>query len=256
MGRLQWSSLCTKTGMEDFFIAVQGTIEDHTEPKVFFTEKVEKFVCIVLNVEPQWLALRLESWVVSGIGKHCTHVTLTHWQLDMSDATTIGNWQHTLNCIISDCHTLIQEELSKFLLCLMCHYDQMLSIYFTLDDILTEHGVKKRVKMNYTNYELQIIEWYGIVLTGWPVSGCVWNLAMIGGRQAVKKLLDALQSETCKWVKLTAKQQAAWTAQNKAWQAVGEKVYQPWCVHGSGNSGTMSKETIDTSSSDEEDKGA
>ena len=53
MGRLQWSSLCTKTGMEDFFIAVQGTIEDHTEPKVFFTEKVEKFVCIVLNVEPQ-----------------------------------------------------------------------------------------------------------------------------------------------------------------------------------------------------------
>ncbi|KAI5988572.1 hypothetical protein EDD15DRAFT_2172349, partial [Pisolithus albus] len=38
-------------------------------PKVFFTEKVEKFICNVLGIEPRHLALRLESWVISGI--HC-----------------------------------------------------------------------------------------------------------------------------------------------------------------------------------------
>jgi hypothetical protein len=76
-GNSQWMALCTKTGMEGFFIAVRGTVKDHTEPKVFFTEKADKFVCIVLDIEPQCLALRLESWVVSGISKHFTHLLLT-----------------------------------------------------------------------------------------------------------------------------------------------------------------------------------
>jgi hypothetical protein len=77
-GNSQWMALCMKTGMEGFFIAVQGTVKDHTELKVFFTEKADKFVRIVLDIEPQCLALRLKSWVVSGISKHFTHLLLTH----------------------------------------------------------------------------------------------------------------------------------------------------------------------------------
>jgi hypothetical protein len=76
-GNSQWMALCTKTGMEGFFIAVRGTVEDHAEPKVFFTEKADKFVRTVLDVKSRCLALRLESWVVSGIGKHSTHLLLT-----------------------------------------------------------------------------------------------------------------------------------------------------------------------------------
>ncbi|KAI6037351.1 hypothetical protein PISMIDRAFT_640677, partial [Pisolithus microcarpus 441] len=64
----QWTGLCVQTGLEGFYIAVHGTVEDLSEPKVFFTEKVEKFICNVLGIEPCHLALRLESWVVSGIG--------------------------------------------------------------------------------------------------------------------------------------------------------------------------------------------
>ncbi|KAI6017618.1 hypothetical protein BKA83DRAFT_4058986 [Pisolithus microcarpus] len=64
----QWTGLCAQTGLEGFYIAVRGTVEDLSEPKVFFTEKVEKFVRNVLGIEPRHLALRLESWVVSGIG--------------------------------------------------------------------------------------------------------------------------------------------------------------------------------------------
>ncbi|KIK10456.1 hypothetical protein PISMIDRAFT_124379, partial [Pisolithus microcarpus 441] len=63
----QWMGLCVQTGLEGFYIAVCGTVKDLSEPKVFFTEKVEKFVCNVLGIEPRHLALCLESWVVSGI---------------------------------------------------------------------------------------------------------------------------------------------------------------------------------------------
>ncbi|KAF8552849.1 hypothetical protein OG21DRAFT_1386286, partial [Imleria badia] len=69
--------LCAKTGMEGFFIAVRGTVKDHTEPK------------------------------------------------------------RPMNRIISDCCNIIQEG---------------------LNNILTEHGVTRNVKMNYTNYELHIVE--------------------------------------------------------------------------------------------------
>ncbi|KIK13499.1 hypothetical protein PISMIDRAFT_645506, partial [Pisolithus microcarpus 441] len=63
----QWTGLCAQTGLEGFYIAVRGTVEDLSEPKVFFTEKAEKFIRNVLGIEPRHLALRLESWVVSGI---------------------------------------------------------------------------------------------------------------------------------------------------------------------------------------------
>jgi hypothetical protein len=49
-------------------MAVRGSVEDYSEPKLFFTEKAENFVRTVLDIEPRRLALRLESWVVSGIG--------------------------------------------------------------------------------------------------------------------------------------------------------------------------------------------
>ncbi|KAI6021253.1 hypothetical protein EDC04DRAFT_2901318 [Pisolithus marmoratus] len=40
----QWMGLCVETGLEGFYIAVHGTVKDLLEPKVFFTEKAEKFV--------------------------------------------------------------------------------------------------------------------------------------------------------------------------------------------------------------------
>ncbi|KAG8220336.1 hypothetical protein J3R82DRAFT_2129 [Butyriboletus roseoflavus] len=62
--------------------------------------KPKKFMHTVLNVEPCHLELRLESWVASRI-----------------DISAIANRQCPLNHVISDCHNIIQEELSKLLLC-------------------------------------------------------------------------------------------------------------------------------------------
>ncbi|KAI6015495.1 hypothetical protein BKA83DRAFT_4011969, partial [Pisolithus microcarpus] len=83
----EWTALCAQTGLEGFYIAVRGTVEDLSEPK----------------------------------------------------------HQRPLNKLISECRALIQEE---------------------LDYLLTKKKVSANVKMNYTNYECQIVERYGVMLTG------------------------------------------------------------------------------------------
>lgn len=89
------------------------------------------------------------------------------------------------------------------------------------------NNIKGNSKMNYTNYERQITEKFGVVLCGWPLSGHVRNPAKVGGTAEVEKLLDALKSGKCKWVKLTAEELAARITDNKACQAWGEQIYGP-----------------------------
>ncbi|KAI6017754.1 hypothetical protein BKA83DRAFT_4020488, partial [Pisolithus microcarpus] len=83
----EWTALCAQTGLEGFYIAIRGMVEDLSEPK----------------------------------------------------------HQCPLNKLISECRALIQEE---------------------LDYLLTKKKVSANVKMNYTNYERQIVEHYGVMLTG------------------------------------------------------------------------------------------
>lgn len=60
-------ALCAHTGTEGFYVAVCSSIQDLSEPKLFFTEKAEMFVKEVLDVEPCHLSLKLESYIVSGL---------------------------------------------------------------------------------------------------------------------------------------------------------------------------------------------
>ncbi|KAF8555522.1 hypothetical protein OG21DRAFT_1398348, partial [Imleria badia] len=123
-----WTALCAKTGLKGFYIAVRESVEDLSVPRMFFTGKAERFVKTVLDIEPHRLALKLESWAVSGL-----------------DLFAPMNRQHSLNKLVSNCQTLVQEE---------------------LDYILTEKRVNRNVKMNYDNYEHQIVERHGVALVG------------------------------------------------------------------------------------------
>jgi hypothetical protein len=64
----QWMALHARTGTEGFYVAVHGGIKDLAEPKIFFTEKAQKFVQGVLGIEPQHLGLKLEAFVISKLG--------------------------------------------------------------------------------------------------------------------------------------------------------------------------------------------
>ncbi|KAI6104814.1 hypothetical protein EDD16DRAFT_1453293, partial [Pisolithus croceorrhizus] len=125
----EWTALCAQTGLEGFYIAVQGTVEDLSEPKIFFTPKAENVMQTVLDIEP---------CLGQSVGLVCSPQLL-------SCVPTVTKYQHPLNKLISECHSLIQEE---------------------LDYLLMKKKVKANVKMNYINYECQIVGCYGIMLMG------------------------------------------------------------------------------------------
>jgi hypothetical protein len=58
-----------RTGAEGFYIAVRGDVCEYHAPKVFMSNKALQFTKTVLKMEPKDLALKFESWVVSGLGK-------------------------------------------------------------------------------------------------------------------------------------------------------------------------------------------
>ncbi|KAG1784998.1 uncharacterized protein HD556DRAFT_1250527, partial [Suillus plorans] len=182
---IQWTAICSRLGVEGFYVAVRGGIEDLSGPKLFFSEKAEKFVRAVLDLEPRRLALKLEAFAVSGLGKE----------------------KKSLNQLVSECRTLIQDE---------------------LDFILCENKLANHAKMNYTNYEHAIVEHYGVELKGWPFELLpVRNPSSIGGRKSVQLLINRLIEETCKWTKLTEEELADRITSNHARQAAGETVYKP-----------------------------
>ncbi|KIM61913.1 hypothetical protein SCLCIDRAFT_120782, partial [Scleroderma citrinum Foug A] len=63
----QWIALSYRLGIEGFFIAVRGGVDDLSGPRLFFTNKAEKFACAVLDLEPRRLALKLEAFVITGL---------------------------------------------------------------------------------------------------------------------------------------------------------------------------------------------
>ena len=64
----QWIALSYHLGIKGFFIAVRGGVDDLSGPRLFFTNKAEKFACAVLDLEPHCLALKLEAFVITGLG--------------------------------------------------------------------------------------------------------------------------------------------------------------------------------------------
>jgi hypothetical protein len=123
-----------------------------------------------------------------------------------------------------------------------------------------EKGRSGKVKMNYTNYERAIVERYSVALDNWPLPGTVKNPSKVGGRGQVQILLDALKSDTCKWITLAESEIAKRKEENQARQARGEQVYIPRKARAR-KSQNASKETIDTeeessASSSSSDKGS
>ena len=68
--------------------------------------------------------------------------------------------------------------------------------------ILLQQGIAHPPTINYRNYELQIVEKYGVVLEGFPLPHVI-NPEKAGSRKDIEKIWKALRDGSCKWVKLT-----------------------------------------------------
>ncbi|KAG1729623.1 uncharacterized protein EDB91DRAFT_1252938 [Suillus paluster] len=177
-----------RTGLEGMYIAVRGDVEQYHEPKLFYTAKVGSFIKDVLGMEPKRFALKVKSWVVG----------------DFDSGGTV-NRRLSLTKLISLCRQLIQDGLDIILPTL-------------------KHPPKKKVQMNYDNYEGKIVETYGVALENFP--GTVQNPGKIGHREDLIKLYDLLFKGTCSWTKLTNDELVEHVAKNKQRQAHGEQIYK------------------------------
>ncbi|KIM51896.1 hypothetical protein SCLCIDRAFT_142287 [Scleroderma citrinum Foug A] len=185
-----WTSLCMSLGIKGFYVAVCGGVEDLSAPKLFFSPKGEKFVRAVLDIEPRRLALKFESFVVSGLGN-----------------STLHPQPCPLNKLVSECCRAIQKG---------------------LEEVLHDNQVTSTVQMNYDNYECKVVEWFGVELIGWPtVLLPIRNPGHIGRHNQVQKLLNALTTKASYWKKLSEEELWRRIVLNGERQARGENVYKP-----------------------------
>ncbi|KAG2142140.1 hypothetical protein BD769DRAFT_1319553, partial [Suillus cothurnatus] len=132
----EWTAIQARTGIEGIYLVVHGDVEQYHEPKLFYMPKVASFIKDVLGMEPKRFALKLESWVVGDFG-----------QFKVS-----GEASNVLNCNVDNTETISQWlSLTK-----------LVSLYIIL--ATTNPSRKKKVMMNYDNYEQKIVETYAVAL--------------------------------------------------------------------------------------------
>ena len=78
--------------------------------------------------------------------------------------------------------------------------------------------------MNYANYDVSIVQAYGVQLIGWPLNGGVVSPAQITNTADMRKLRNALKSGKCRWKRLTTSEVEAHTDNIEARCANGEVV--------------------------------
>ncbi len=55
--------------MHGFYVAVRGEADDDPNPQLFFTKRFADFLRDVIGMTPQLVALRAESYIVTGLSK-------------------------------------------------------------------------------------------------------------------------------------------------------------------------------------------
>jgi hypothetical protein len=243
---LQWTALMRRTGVQGFYVAVRGSVEEYHEPKVFFSEKALKFVKDVIGLEPKQLALKLEGWCVSGLGKKYCRTHLAGWVWREIDQAPTSTRQPQRAKVVSNCRALIQEGLGKY-----AHALDICKTHICVDEILHENNlIKGKILMNYDNYELKIVERHGVALEGWP-SGRVQNPGKVGGRRDIMRLFDALSSGSCHWVVLTEQQIDKRKKHNQEREDRGETVYKARRAHTKKTKDFKSPAVVDNDVNDE-----
>ncbi|KAG1726515.1 uncharacterized protein EDB91DRAFT_1086747 [Suillus paluster] len=95
------------------------------------------------------------------------------------------------------------------------------------DAINTKNNLlKKKINMNYDNYENKIVEKHRIILEGWTYRQ-VQNPGKIGHREDLVTLLNALVNGRCVWVKLSEQNLEQRMESNRERAKNGESIYKP-----------------------------
>ena len=149
--------------------------------------------------------------------------TPTSTSTPLSARTPSSAARKVFSADVSETRTRIQTGLGKWAI----RSNTLIIHTAGLDEILLE--AKKiptgTVRMNYTNYELKIVERYGVHLANWNTNdGKVINPGDLRRDQLTEVLRD-LRDGDCHWTSLSKEELLARIARNRERQANGEVVY-------------------------------
>ncbi|KAN0111299.1 hypothetical protein V8E52_008674 [Russula decolorans] len=139
------------------------------------------------------IAMQMEVFAVSGISKRIKR-------------TRDGAAKQVQRIVRGECRNIINTGLEQIL--------------------KAKKHVRTDVRMNYTNYESNIVEKCGVALIGWPVNGKVQNPGGLSPDEGLI-LRNALETNECRWTVLTKEQRDARKIQNGQRERDGEQVYVP-----------------------------
>lgn len=191
----------------------RGHVDDTMDPTWCGSSEAEDFLRQVFDINAWDLARKFEQFACNLT--ESTSLFLSHLLVDADLCTlqcTEGRPRDTTATMRAECTKLILKGLSKckFYYCVSPSSTDWPSGYTTKNP---------SAAMNYVNYETTIVKGYHVKLVGWPTGLKMASPSQIATMEELRRLRDALTSDMCKWVPLSASEIKAHAARMAEIQA-------------------------------------
>lgn len=195
-----------RVGIEGFFCIVRNTTAYHTQPQWFFTSnQLEKYMPLAAkNWSLHNVGTKLEAFAIAG----CDPIS----ELFIHSVFIIMHSIH-FHRAIDMCNTSKKKA----------DYYKM-AIREKIQTMLIDITGNPTATMQYSRYEQDIVQRYGIVLEGWTYETLVNPSELSTSLPPLCALYNALTDGTCKFVKLTLAQKKEREEAHQAKIASGESI--------------------------------
>ncbi|KAI0702842.1 hypothetical protein BC835DRAFT_1303302 [Cytidiella melzeri] len=193
--------LDSRVGIQGMFCLVRNSASFAMDPRWFFTSpELEKYLEIAVR---KWdttnIGALIEAYAIAG-GSVTSALgpSIPGYQgAELFCPDTLRTAKMKANWLKTQIRAKITAQLSK-----------KTSTYLrvsSLTDIVVELTGNPSIKMNYVNFEEQIVQRYGLAIVGWPANVHFVNPSDLSDSlPPLQGLCDALTNGSCKFVRLTA----------------------------------------------------
>ncbi|KIO01226.1 hypothetical protein M404DRAFT_69588, partial [Pisolithus tinctorius Marx 270] len=169
--------LALHTGIYACLFATCGHVYNSSQPFWYGTNNVMDFWEDVMDLEPNEIVRKLEQWA-------CMHGK------NIEECNSVEGMQQM-------CAHILNSGLHEYSFYLLTAPDMR---------IYTGVVAKKKIQINFINFEVAIKEKYGIELLGWPESVLFQSPHATTNAEHLHALRDMLKAGTCRWAYMSTQQ--------------------------------------------------
>jgi hypothetical protein len=203
---MQMTGLKQRVGIEGFFCMVRTATNFHMAPQWYFTS-VGLHDYMKIAVRRRWdtaeVGTKLEAFSIAGcdvISKLFVYYSSRGGMYCSLSADLLNSSKKKADHMKGQIRDMINEKLGRFL---SVRVGPLLILFYI---IIVKITGQSNAVMQYLNYERDTVLRHGVVLEGWTHSTWANPSELSTSLEPLRKLLDALKNDTCKFVKLTSEQ--------------------------------------------------